>query len=153
MKRGESRPRSQRQLRVGEVIRHALVQLLDRGEANDPGLDGVSVTVTEVRVSPNLRNATAFVMPLGGTDSDEILESLNRASSFFRHRIAGEIDLRRLPTLSFEIDDSFDNAGKIDALLRNPVVAADIQAGDPEADDDVSEGAGAAAPEADKSGP
>lgn len=149
MKRGESRPRSQRQLRVGEVIRHALVQLLDRGEANDPGLDGVSVTVTEVRVSPNLRNATAFVMPLGGTDSEEILESLNRASSFFRHRIAGEIDLRRLPTLSFEIDDSFDNAGKIDALLRNPVVAADIQAADPDVDDDESV---PAAPEADKSG-
>lgn len=149
MKGGESRPRSQRQLRVGEVIRHALVQLLDRGEANDPGLDGVSVTVTEVRVSPNLRNATAFVMPLGGTDSEEILESLNRASSFFRHRIAGEIDLRRLPTLSFEIDDSFDNAGKIDALLRNPVVAADIQAADPDVDDD---GSVPAAPEADKSG-
>ena len=151
MKRGESRPRSQRQLRVGEVIRHALVQLLDRGEANDPGLDGVSVTVTEVRVSPNLRNATAFVMPLGGTDSEEILEGLNRASSFFRHRIAGEIDLRRLPTLSFEIDDSFDNAGKIDARLRNPVVAADIQAGDndPDPADDAS---ATAAPEADKSG-
>jgi len=151
MKRGESRPRSQRQLRVGEVIRHALVQLLDRGEANDPGLDGVSVTVTEVRVSPNLRNATGFVMPLGGTDSEEILESLNRASSFFRHRIAGEIDLRRLPTLSFEIDDSFDNAGKIDALLRNPVVAADIQAADndPDAEDDAS---APVVPEADKSG-
>ena len=151
MNRGESRPRSQRQLRVGEVIRHALVQLLDRGEANDPGLDGVSVTVTEVRVSPNLRNATAFVMPLGGTDSEEILQSLNRAASFFRHRIAGEIDLRRLPTLSFEIDDSFDNAGKIDALLRNPVVAADIQAAgnDPDAEDDAS---APVVPEADKSG-
>jgi ribosome-binding factor A len=135
MKRGESRPRSQRQLRVGEVIRHALVQLLDRGEANDPGLDGVSITVTEVRVSPNLRNATAFVMPLGGTDAAEIVETLNRAASFFRHRIAGEIDLRRLPTLSFELDDSFDNAGRIDALLRNPVVAADIaHTDDPDAD-------------------
>lgn len=145
MKRGESKPRSQRQLRVGEVIRHALVQLLDRGEANDPGLDGVSITVTEVRVSPNLRNATAFVMPLGGTDSAEILESLNRAASFFRHRMAGEIDLRRLPTLSFELDDSFDNAGRIDALLRNPVVAADIQAAD--ADASVAED-----PEADGSG-
>jgi ribosome-binding factor A len=146
MKRGESKPRSQRQLRVGEVIRHALVQLLDRGEANDPGLDGVSVTVTEVRVSPNLRNATAFVMPLGGTDSDPILASLNRASSFFRHRIAGEIDLRRLPTLSFELDDSFDNAGRIDALLRNPVVAADIQAARADAADPED-------PEADNSGP
>lgn len=146
MKRGESKPRSQRQLRVGEVIRHALVQLLDRGEANDPGLDGVSVTVTEVRVSPNLRNATAFVMPLGGMDSDDILESLNRAASFFRHRIAGEIDLRRLPTLSFELDDSFDNAGRIDALLRNPVVAADIQAAGAEAPDPED-------PEAGNSGP
>lgn len=149
MKRGESKPRSQRQLRVGEVIRHALVQLLDRGEANDPGLDGVSVTVTEVRVSPNLRNATAFVMPLGGTDSDAILESLNRASSFFRHRIAGEIDLRRLPTLSFELDDSFDNAGRIDALLRNPVVAADIRAARTDADNPAD----AEDPEADNSGP
>lgn len=147
MKRGESRPRSQRQLRVGEVIRHALVRLLDRGEANDPGLDGVSVTVTEVRVSPNLRNATAFVMPLGGTGSDEILESLNRASSFFRHRIAGEIDLRRLPTLSFELDDSFDNAGRIDALLRNPVVAADIRAAAESAADTETDD-----PEADPSG-
>lgn len=82
MKRGESKSRSQRQLRIGEVIRHVLVQLIDRGEANDPGLDGVSITVTEVRVSPDLRNATAFVMPLGGTGSDEILESLNRAAPF-----------------------------------------------------------------------
>ena len=128
MKRGDSKPRSQRQLRVGEIIRHSIIQLLDRGEANDPGLDGVSITVTEVRVSPNLRNATAFVMPLGGSECVEILESLNRAASFFRHRIAGEIDLRRLPTLSFELDYSFDDADRIGALLRSPVVAADIEA-------------------------
>lgn len=128
MKRGESKSRSQRQLRIGEVIRHVLVQLIERGEANDPGLDGVSITVTEVRVSPDLRNATAYVMPLGGTGSDEILETLNRAAPFFRRRVASEVDLRRLPSLSFELDVTFDNADHIDTLLRIPAVAADVNA-------------------------
>lgn len=131
MKRGDSKSRSQRQLRVGEVIRHALAQTLERGEAHDPGLDGVSITVTEVRISPDLRNATAFVMPLGGADAGPVLESLTRAAPFFRRRIAGEVDLRRLPALSFELDDSFDNASHIDTLLRSPNVAADVDI-DPE---------------------
>ena len=126
MKRGEARSRSQRQLRVGEVIRHALAQTLERGEAHDPGLEGVSITVTEVRVSPDLRNATAFVMPLGGTDVGPVLESLTRAAPFFRRRIASEIDMRRLPALSFQLDQSFDNACHIDDLLRSPAVAADV---------------------------
>ena len=90
------------------------------------GLDGVTITVTEVRVSSDLRNATAFVMPLGGTGSNEILESLRRAAPFFRRRVASEVDLRRLPSLSFELDSSFDNAGHIDALLRSPAVSADV---------------------------
>lgn len=128
MKHGESKSRSQRQLRIGEVIRHILVQLINRSEANDPGLDGVTITVTEVRVSPDLRNATAFVMPLGGAGSDEILESLNRAAPFFRRRVASEVDLRRLPSLTFEIDATFDNAGHIDTLLRSPAVSADLNA-------------------------
>ena len=128
MKRGESKSRSQRQLRIGEVIRHVLVQLIDRGEANDPGLDGVTITVTEVRVSPDLRNATAYVMPLGGTGSDEILVSLNRAAPVFRRRVAAEVDLRRLPSLTFELDASFDNADHIEALLRSPIVSADVKA-------------------------
>ena len=136
MKRGEPRPRSQRQLRIGEVIRHAIAQLIERGEAHDPGLDGVSITVTEVRVSPDLRNATAFVMPLAGADRDEIIESLNRAAPFFRRRVAEAVDLRRLPTLSFELDVSFDNADYIDALFRTPVVAADVTG----RDDDESGG-------------
>ena len=136
MKRGEPRPRSQRQLRIGEVIRHAIALLIERGEARDPGLDGVSITVTEVRVSPDLRNATAFVMPLAGADRDEIIESLNRAAPFFRRRVAETVDLRRLPTLSFELDVSFDNADYIDALLRTPVVAADVTG----RDDDESGG-------------
>jgi len=138
MQRGEQRPRSQRQLRVGEVIRHALAQLLERGEAHDPGLTGVSITVTEVRVSPDLRNATAFVMPLGGAESDAVLKSLNRAAPFFRRRVGQAVDLRRLPNLSFEIDSSFDNANRIDALLRTPAVSADIDA---DADDPRDDGA------------
>ena len=135
MKRGESKSRSQRQLRVGEVIRHALAQLLDRGEAHDPGLDGVSITVTEVRISPDLRNATAFVMPLGGADAEAVLESLSRAAPFFRRRIAAEVDLRRLPALSFQLDRSFDNASHIDNLLRSPTVAADVHADSADGDD------------------
>ena len=131
MKRGDSKSRSQRQLRVGEVIRHALAQTLERGEAHDPGLDGVSITVTEVRISPDLRNATAFVMPLGGADAGPVLESLARAVPFFRRRIAGEVDMRRLPTLSFQLDESFDNASHIDSLLRSPAVVADVD-GDPD---------------------
>ena len=127
MRQGAPRPRSQRQLRVGELIRHTLAQSLERGEAHDPGLAGVSVTVTEVRVSPDLRNATAFVMPLGGEDRDEIVASLNRAAPFFRRRIGAEIDLRRLPNLSFQLDASFDNANRIEALLRTPAVSADLQ--------------------------
>ena len=131
MKRGDSKSRSQRQLRVGEVIRHALAQTLERGEAHDPGLDDVSITVTEVRISPDLRNATAFVMPLGGAEAGPVLESLTRAAPFFRRRIAGEVDMRRLPTLSFQLDESFDNASHIDTLLRSPNVAADVDI-DPE---------------------
>ncbi|PPR10773.1 MAG: Ribosome-binding factor A [Alphaproteobacteria bacterium MarineAlpha11_Bin1] len=126
MKRGESKSRSQRQLRVGEVIRHALSQMLNLGEAHDPGLDGVSITVTEVQISPDLSNATAFVMPLGGADADPILESLNRAAPFFRRRIAAQINMRRLPTLYFQLDESFDNASHIGSLLRSPAVAVDV---------------------------
>jgi len=126
--RGHAAPRGQRQLRVGELIRHALAQLLERGEAHDPGLAGVSITVTEVRVSPDLRNATAFVMPLGGGDSAAVLESLRRAAPFFRRRMGGSLDLRFLPNLAFELDSSFDNASHISSLLRTPTVAADLEA-------------------------
>ena len=138
MKRGESKSRSQRQLRVGEVIRHALVQAFERGEAHDPGLEGVSITVTEVRISPDFRNATAFVMPLGGADAGPVLETLTRAAPFFRRCIASEVDMRRLPALSFQLDRSFDNASHIDDLLRSPAVAADV---DSEPDDGRSSGA------------
>ena len=94
-------------------------QSLERGEAHDPGLDGVSITVTEVRISPDLRNATAALScPSGGTDAGPVLETLARAVPFFRRRIAGEVDMRRLPTLSFQLDESFDNASHIDSCSR-----------------------------------
>lgn len=146
MQRGQPRPRSQRQLRIGELIRHTLAQLIERGEAHDPGLTGIPITVTEVRVSPDLRNATAFVMPLGGSEREAVLESLNRAAPFFRRRIGKEIDLRRLPNLTFQIDLSFDAADRVDALLRMPVVSADIDEDDEddEADEDEGDDADAA---------
>lgn len=129
MKRSGSKSRSQRQLRIGEVLRYALVRVLERGEARDPGLEGVSITVTEVQISPDFRNATAFVMPLGGTDADIVLESLTRAAPFFRRVVASEIDMRRLPALTFQLDHSFDNAGRIDVLLRSHTVVADLDSG------------------------
>ena len=114
------RGRSQRQLRIGEVVRHALATILERGEVHDPGLSGVSVTVTEVRVSPDLRNATAYVTPLGGAGIDDVLEGLKRAAPFLRRRIGEEVDLRRLPNIVFEADTSFDHAELIDQLLKTP---------------------------------
>ena len=140
MVRQPTKEPTQRQLRVGEEVRHALAMAIERGEIHDPALAGQVITVTEVRVSPDLRNATAFVMPLGGTGSDEILESLNRAAPFFRRRVAAEVDLRRLPSLSFELDATFDNADHIEALLRSPAVSADVTAPrdpDPDPDTDI----------------
>ncbi len=128
MKHNRSEARSQRQLRVGELIRHALSESLERRELRDPGLDRVSVTITEVRVSPDMKNATAFVMPLGGLSTDRVLETLTRASPFFRRRLSKRVSLRRLPTLAFKLDKTFDNANRIDKLLKLPTVAADISA-------------------------
>lgn len=122
-----------RQLRVGEVVRHALSQVLHRGEAKDPGLDGVSVTVTEVRVSSDLRRATAFVMPLGGADAAELVASLRRAAPFLRRRIGKAVALKRLPELSFALDSRFDNADRINALLQ--AVASDVRPSAPQEDD------------------
>lgn len=118
---------SQRQLRVGEVLRHALVDVLARGEANDPGLAGASVTVTEVRVSPDLRNATAYVMPLGGADAEAVADGLRRAAPFLRRRVGREVALRRTPALAFELDSRFDAADRISELLRGPAVAPDLE--------------------------
>ena len=110
---------SQRQLRVGEELRHVLAQIVLRDELSDPDLRGLPITVTEVRVSPDLSNATVFVTQLGGGDSEKILSALARATPFLRKKIANRVHLRRVPNLSFEHDSSFDYAGRIDNILQD----------------------------------
>jgi len=122
----EAGGRSQRQLRVGEELRHVLAHVLERRELRDPALQDAVVTVTEVRVSPDLKNATAFVMPLGGRQREEILGGLRRGAPFLRSVIAREINLRFVPALSFELDTSFDHASRISELLQRPEVARDL---------------------------
>jgi len=109
---------SQRQLRVGEELRHALARLLERGVLRDPALVGLSITVTEVRVSPDLKNATAFVTPLGGTGGAEAVKALNHAGAHLRGLIASEVRLRHTPRLGFLLDTSFDNASRIERVLK-----------------------------------
>ena len=122
-----NRGHSQRQLRVGEEIRHLLAELLERGNMRDPDLREATITVTTVDVSPDLRNATAFVMPLGGRDSEKILGALKRAAPWFRARVGEKAGLRSAPDIRFELDRTFDEADKISALLRRPDVARDIK--------------------------
>src|SRR5215470_9656407 len=117
---------SQRQLRVGEELRHALVRILGRCGLRDPELEGVQVTVTEVSVSPDLRNATAFVVPFGGGPSDKLVKALNRAAGFFRAQFGRELNLRYIPGIHFEPDRSFDHASRIERLLHDPRVASDL---------------------------
>lgn len=127
--------RSQRQLRVGEAIRHALSETLTRGHLRDPELQGASITVTEVRVSPDLRNATAFVLPLGGRHGDAVVAALDRAAAYLRREVAHQVRLRYAPELRFHLDTSFDQASRIETILRQPAVAADLAHGDDEAED------------------
>jgi len=123
----KDRGHSQRQLRVGEEIRHLLADLLERGNMGDPELRDASITVTSVDVSPDLRNATAFVMPLGGKDSERLLTALRRAAPWFRARVSEKAGLRSAPEIRFRLDTTFDEADKIGALLRRPDVARDIE--------------------------
>ena len=111
------KPFSQRQLRGGEELRHFLSQIMLRGELNDPELNGLSITVSEVRISPDLNNATVFVIPLIG-DPEKILPALSRAASYIRGQLSGSIKLRHTPNLKFEYDDSFDNAERIEMIIN-----------------------------------
>ena len=133
-----ARPPSQRQLRVGEEIRHALSALLLRGDLRDPDLKDASITVAEVRVSPDLRNATAFILPLGGDRSDEVLDALKRAAPYLRTQVSHTIRLRYAPNLSFQLDTSFDYADRISRLLHSDPVARDLHR--PESAEDEGEG-------------
>lgn len=125
MSRNTGRPKgpSQRQLRVGEVVRHALAEIFEREEFRDPVLAEATITVTEVRTSPDMRNATVFVMPLGGQESGDVVAVLGRAAPYLRRRLAERVSLKRLPALSFEVDMSFDQAQRIDDLLRSEAQA------------------------------
>ena len=126
MSRSRARAPSQRQLRVGEELRHALSMILAEGSIRDPDLSGASITVTEVRVSPDLKNATAFVMPLGGSEVALRLAALRRAAPFLRGEIARRVNLRFAPRLTFEADRSFDEAGRVEELLRGERVRRDL---------------------------
>ena len=121
------RGHSQRQLRVGEEIRHLLAELLERGDMRDPELRDARITVTSVDVSPDLRNATAFIMPLGGQDKERLLAAMKRAAPWFRARVSEKAGLRSAPEIRFQLDTTFDEADKIGALLRRPDVARDIE--------------------------
>ena len=121
-----TRPPSQRQLRVGEEVRHALARILERGMLRDPGLEGVTVTVTEVRMSPDLRHAHVFVTPLGGGPETAVLEALTRARPFLRRQIAQSVELRNVPNMDFAADGSFDEVLRIETLLADPKVARDL---------------------------
>jgi len=127
MSRGK--PPSQRQLRVGEELRHVLAEILQREGLRDPALQGVILTVTEVRASPDLRNATVFVSPLGGGDIKAILAGLKRAAPYLRSAVAKRVHLKYLPMLQFKEDTSFDEGARIDAALRDPVVVQDVTTG------------------------
>ena len=117
---------SQRQLRVGEVIRRALSDILARGDVHDPELGRASITVAEVRTSPDLRRATAFVLPLGGVNTEAVVKALNRNKAELRRLVTAQIDLRFSPELTFQGDASFDRMDRTRELLRSPEVARDL---------------------------
>ena len=117
---------SQRQLRAGELVRHALVEILREEEINDPALEGVSVTITEVRVSPDLRHATVFVEPLGGGHAPEVVDGLNRHAKFVRGRLGRMIDMKFTPDLKFLHDESFNEAARMGRLFEDPKVQQDL---------------------------
>jgi ribosome-binding factor A len=126
MSRSRNAPPSQRQLRVGEEIRHVLADVIERGGMADPELRDVPLTVTEVRVSPDLRHALVFVTRLGQALSPSLLAALQRAAPFFRAQVARSVRLKFVPSLRFEADTSFDRASEIEAILHRPSVARDL---------------------------
>jgi len=121
---------SQRQLRAGELVRHALAEILRQGDLHDDALAAASVTVTEVRLSPDLKHAVCFIEPLGGTHAGQVVEALNRHSRFLRGRLGREIDMKFTPDLKFVHDQSFEEASRMDALFRRPEVRRDIEGED-----------------------
>lgn len=118
---------SQRMLRVGELVRHALADIFARGEIEDEALVGSVVTVPEVRMTPDLKLANAYVMPLGGVHAEEIVDALNRHAKYIRGRVAPRINMKYAPDIRFFVDDTFEEAGRIDELLRSDRVRRDLE--------------------------
>jgi ribosome-binding factor A len=117
---------SQRQLRVGETIRHAVADILVQGRVHDADLEGHVITVPEVRMSPDLKLATIYVMPLGGRDTDVVIAALERNKKFLRGEVARRVNLKFAPDIRFRIDDRFDEAERIEKLLKTPAVQRDL---------------------------
>jgi len=134
MSRGQPREStaspSQRQLRVAEAVRHALAEVLAQGEVHDPVLEGHMVTVPEVRMSPDLRLATIYVMPLGGRDAEAVVAALERNKRYLRGVVTRKVNLKFAPDIRFRIDERFDEAERIEKLLRSPAVKRDLAGGD-----------------------
>ncbi len=127
MSRSASSGPSQRQLRVGEQVRHALSDILQRGEVRDDLLETSVISVSEVRMSPDLKIATAFISPLGNADDDAVVAALNRHARFIRGRASGALrQMKYMPEFRFRLDSSYDNMARIDELLRSPEVARDL---------------------------
>lgn len=123
---------SQRMLRVGELVRHALANLLSRGDIIDPVIERAVITVPEVRMSPDLKLATAYIMPLGGEGAAEVVEALNKHARFVRGQLAPQLDLKYAPEVRFFVDDTFDEASRIDTILRSDRVKRDLEPDDRE---------------------
>jgi ribosome-binding factor A len=117
---------SQRQLRVGELVRHTLSELFTRGDVHDEVIQAHTITVPEVRMTADLRLATIYVMPLGGRDTDQVIEALDRNKRFLRGEIARRVNLKFAPDIRFRIDERFDEAERIEKLLRTPRVQRDL---------------------------
>ena len=121
----ENTGKSQRQYKVGELIRKTLVEVFEKVEVRDPDLTNVSITISEVSISPDLKAATVYVMPLGGNGQDGVLSGLNRASSFLRSKIAKIIELRSVPRLDFKIDTAFDNSNNLNKVFKMADISFD----------------------------
>ena len=128
----DGRGHSQRQLRVGELLRHALADILAQGSVHDPDLEGHIITVPEVRMSPDLKLATIYVMPLGGRDTELVLAALDRNKKYLRGEIAHRVNLKFAPDIRFRADERFDEAERIEKLLRTPAVQKDLAPGQDE---------------------
>ncbi len=113
-------------MRVGEIVRHAVADILSQGGVHDPDLEGHIITVPEVRMSPDLKLATIYVMPLGGRDTDKVIAALERNKKFLRGETARRVNLKFAPDIRFRVDERFDEAERIEKLLRTPAVQRDL---------------------------